>query len=110
MILRQKHLSWKDGRFGERVAGKLALLIQCFRLMVAVAAQQSATQGNMRGKQLNGGMDHNHTLGTEILIKMIANLVIICGITDCISCSQIKDMLVVLRRPDILIKDHDESK
>lgn len=110
MILQQKYLRLKDGWFGERVAGKLALLIQCFRFRVAVTAQQSATQGNMQVKQLNGGIDHNHTLSTEILIKMIANLVIICGITDCISCSQIEDMLVVLRRPDILIIDHYESK
>lgn len=47
--------------------------------MVAVKAQQSATQGNMQVKQLNSGIDHNHTLSTEILIKMIANPVIICG-------------------------------
>lgn len=97
MILQQKHLNSKDGWFSERVAGKLALLIQCLRFMVAVRAQQSATEGNMQVKQLNGGIDHNHTLSTEILIKMIANLVIICGITDCISCSQFEDMLAVFK-------------
>lgn len=36
----------------------------------------------MQVKQLNGDINHNLTLSTEILIKMIANLVMICGFTN----------------------------
>lgn len=35
----------------------------------------------MQVKQLIGATNHNHSLSTEILIKMIANLVMICGFT-----------------------------
>lgn len=48
--------------------------------MVGVRSQHSTTQGNMQIKQLNGGINHNHTFSTQILINIIANLVMICRI------------------------------
>lgn len=81
MILQHKHISLKDGWFSEQGAGKQTLVIQFSQFMVAVRSQHSATQGNKQAKQLNGGINRIHTLSTEILIKIIANVIMVCGFT-----------------------------